>query len=270
MAESHMDRAFSVNSKTGDRLISLVIPCYNEARSVRSTATRIVDAFRSQDIRLELVLVDNGSTDETGKIIDELVGEGLPVVKVTVESNRGYGHGILSGLEKCTGEYAGFLCADSQVDAVDVARVAEIALNSQTPKLVKVRRRFRMDGLHRKLISIFYNALANLVFGGLHSIDINGNPKILPREYIQRMQLRSEDWFLDPEVMIKTKRLGLPVYEFNVLGQMRAEGLSHVRGSTMWEFFKNLMRYRFDSNLARVSPPAKDNQPASEKGVTNE
>ena len=43
------------------------------------------------------------------------------------------------------------------------------------------------------------------------------------------MQLRSEDWFLDPEVMIKTKRLGLPVYEFNVLGQMRAEGLSHVR-----------------------------------------
>jgi len=265
-----MDSSISVNSVPGNRQISLVIPCYNEAKSVRGTATRIVDAFRSHEIKLELVLVDNGSTDETGKIIDELVAEGQPVVKVTVELNRGYGHGILSGLKRCTGEFAGFLCADSQVDASDVARVAEIALNSQTPKLVKVRRRFRMDGLHRKLISIFYNALANLVFGGLHSIDINGNPKILPSEYLQRMQLRSEDWFLDPEVMIKTKRLGLPVYEFNVLGQMRAEGLSHVRGSAMWEFFKNLMRYRFDSNLARVSPPAGGNQPESEKVSTNE
>ena len=265
-----MNKVISVNSEPAGQRISLVIPCYNEARSVRSTATRIIDAFRGQNIELELVLVDNGSSDETGRIIDELVEEGLPVVKVTVEVNRGYGHGILSGLKRCTGEYAGFLCADSQVDAADVVRVAEISINSQTPKLVKVRRRFRMDGLHRKLISIFYNALANLVFGGLHSIDINGNPKILPREYLQRMELRSEDWFLDPEVMIKTKRLGLPVYEFNVLGQMRAEGLSNVRGSTMWEFFVNLMRYRFDSNLARVRPPAPDSKPEPDKGTTNE
>lgn len=264
-----MDKVTTVNPEPESHLISLVIPCYNEASSVRGTATQIVDAFRSQNIQLELVLVDNGSSDETGNIIDELVAEDLPVVKVTVDVNRGYGYGILSGLKVCTGEYAGFLCADSQVDAVDVARVAEIATSSHTPKLVKVRRRFRMDSLRRKLISIIYNILANLVFGGLHSIDINGNPKILPREYLQRMELRSEDWFLDPEVMIKSKRLGLPVYEFNVLGQMRAEGLSHVRGSTMWEFFKNLMRYRFDRNLVRVTPPVKDNQPESGKGITN-
>ena len=265
-----MDKVISTNTEPGNQKISLVIPCYNEASSVRGTATQIVEALHGQNIKLELILVDNGSTDETGKIIDQLVAEGLPVVKVTVDVNRGYGHGILSGLQACTGEYAGFLCADSQVDAVDVARVAEIAINSHTPKLVKVRRRFRMDGLHRKLISIFYNVLANLVFGGLHSIDINGNPKILPREYLQRMELRSEDWFLDPEVMIKSKRLGLPVYEFNVLGQMRAEGLSHVRGSTMWEFFKNLMRYRFDRNLARVTPLTMEKKQESGKGITNE
>lgn len=239
-----------------DCLVSLVIPCYNEASSVRGTATRIIDAFRNQHIGLELVLVDNGSSDETGSIIDELIAEGMPVIRETVEENRGYGHGILSGLKRCTGSYTGFLCADSQVDAIDVVRVAEVALNSQTPKLVKVRRRFRMDGIYRKVISILYNGLANLVFGGLHSIDINGNPKILPSEYLQRMQLSSEDWFLDPEVMIKAKRLDLPVYEFNVLGQMRAEGLSHVRGSTMWEFFKNLMKYRFDKSLGDVAAPA--------------
>lgn len=225
---------------------------------MRMTATHVVDAFRGQSIPLELVLVDNGSSDSTGAIIDELVAEGMPVVKVRVEVNRGYGHGILTGLRRCTGDFVGFLCADSQVEASDVARVAEISLASKTPKMVKVRRRFRMDGLHRKVISIIYNALANIVFGGLHSIDINGNPKIMPREYYERMQLRSEDWFLDPEVMIKAKRLGLPIYEFNVLGQMRPEGYSHVRGSTMWEFFKNLMNYRFNSSMAEVLPAHQD------------
>jgi glycosyltransferase involved in cell wall biosynthesis len=261
-----MDKAAAAaQSQPESPRISLVIPCYNEASSIRSTATRIIDAFHGQRIQIELVLVDNGSTDKTGAIIDELVAEGLPVVKETVAVNRGYGHGILSGLKRCTGKYAGFLCADSQVDAADVARVAEIAINSETAKLVKVRRRFRMDGMHRKVISILYNVMANVVFGGLHSIDINGNPKILPREYLQRMELRSEDWFLDPEVMIKAKRLGLPVYEFNVLGQMRAEGLSHVRSSTMWEFFLNLMRYRFNSDLVRVAPPVADNHVESSK-----
>lgn len=234
-------------------MISLVIPCYNEASSVRGTATHIVDAFRARGIPLELVLVDNGSSDGTGAVIDELVAEGLPIVKVTVEVNRGYGHGILSGLASVTGDQVGFLCADSQVEAGDVVRVAEIAMASKSPRLVKVRRRFRMDGLRRKIISISYNGLANLMFGGLHSIDINGNPKIMPREYLQRMQLRSEDWFLDPEVMIKAKRLGLPVYEFNVLGQMRAEGFSHVRTSTLWEFLKNLLKYRFDRHLVDAS-----------------
>lgn len=247
-----------------------MIPCYNEAESLRNTATRIVDAFHIRDIPLELVLVDNGSTDKTGAIIDELVAGGFPVVKETVKVNRGYGHGILAGLKVCTGDYLGFLCADSQVDAHDVVRVAEIAITSKTPKLIKVRRRFRMDGLRRKTVSIIYNSLANLIFGGLQSIDINGNPKILPRDYLQRMDLRSEDWFLDPEIMIKAKRLGLPIFEFNVVGQMRVEGLSHVRGSTVWEFLVNLLRYRFDPRLSRVAPDGPDRIVRQDKDVVNE
>ncbi len=59
------------------------------------------------------------------------------------------------------------------------------------------------------------------------------------------MGLQSRDWFLDAEVMIKAKRLGLVVYEFNVMAQMREGGTSHVRSSTCWEFVVNLLKYRF-------------------------
>lgn len=67
--------------------LSLVIPCYNEADVIRNTATRLVRVFRDRDVKLELILVDNGSKDATGEIIDQLVADGLPVVKVTVPVN---------------------------------------------------------------------------------------------------------------------------------------------------------------------------------------
>ena len=225
--------------------LSLVIPCFNEEDVIRNTAVRLVQSFRDKQIDLELVLIDNGSTDNTGKILDEMIAEGLPIVKARIEVNQGYGNGILRGLPFCRGEYIGLTCADGQVEEKDVVRIYEIAASATKPKLVKVRRRFRMDGLMRKVISVIYNLIANIFFAGLRSIDINGNPKILPREYLERMDLRSRDWFLDAEVMIKAKRLGLEVYELNVMAQMREGGESNVRASTIWEFVLNLLKYSF-------------------------
>jgi dolichol-phosphate mannosyltransferase len=233
--------------RVGDRGapdLSLVIPCYNEAESIRNTATRLVEAFEVRRVSLELVLVDNGSTDETGAIIDKLIAEGLPAVKAAVEVNQGYGCGVLRGLERAHGRFVGILGADGQVDAHDVARLYDVAARARTPKLVKVRRRFRMDGFARKIVSIAYNVLANVAYGGLRSIDINGTPKIFPRDYLPRMRLESRDWFIDAEIMIKAKRLGLGVFEMNVLAHMRDGGSSHVRAGTCWEFVKNLARWR--------------------------
>jgi glycosyltransferase involved in cell wall biosynthesis len=225
--------------------LSLVIPCYNEAAVLHNTITRLAQSFQAKGVKAELLLVDNGSEDATGEIINKLIQEGLPVFKETVEVNQGYGNGILRGLPLCRGRFVGFSCADGQVEAEDVVKLYEIASHAKFPKLVKVRRRFRMDGFRRKVISIIYNVVANIMFGGLGSIDINGNPKILPRQYLERMNLESKDWFLDPEVMIKAKRLGLGVFEMNVIAQMREGGSSHVHSTTCWEFLVNLLRYRF-------------------------
>jgi len=102
-----------------------------------------------------------------------------------------------------------------------------------------------MDGFGGRMASMAYKFMAAVLFGGLGSIDLNGNPKVLPRDYLDRMHLQSGDWFLDAEILIKAKRLGLPVYEFNVLGQLREGGRSNVRLGTCWEFIVNLLSYRF-------------------------
>lgn len=235
--------------------LSLVLPCHNEEALVRQTATRLIEAFRAARVDLELVLVDNGSRDATGEIIEEMVAEGLPVAKAAVPVNEGYGNGVLTGLRHCRGRWVGFMCVDDQVHPNDVVRLFEIAAKSKTPKLFKVRRRFRLDGRFRRVVSFAYNVLTTLLFGDLGSMDLNANPKILPAAHLQAMHLQSKDWFLDAEVMIKAKRMGLPVYEMNVFALMRAEGVSHVRPATCWEFIKNLLYFRFGAGRNRLEVP---------------
>ena len=107
-----------------------------------------------------------------------------------------------------------------------------------------------MDGLRRKIVSIFYNGFVFLLWPGLGSIDVNGNPKIIHRDVLSAMRVQSKDWFIDPEIMIKAHYLGVRVLEMNVFARMRSNGLSHVRPSAMVEFFMNLMKYRFGGALS--------------------
>jgi dTDP-4-dehydrorhamnose 3,5-epimerase-like enzyme len=225
--------------------LSLVLPCYNEESCLAETAPALIDAFVEEGIRLELVMVDNGSRDRTGEIIDALVRRGLPVVKVVVPVNRGYGHGIRAGLARCTAPLVGYMCADGQVAPEDVVRTFRLAEGREERVLTKVRRRFRQDSWKRKIVSVNYNALMLSTFGWLGCIDVNGSPKIFSRRTLERMDLVSDDWFLDPEIILKARALGLRVIEIDVEGYARHGGASNVRRQTILEFLANIRRYRF-------------------------
>jgi glycosyltransferase involved in cell wall biosynthesis len=224
--------------------LSLVMPCYDEEAAIRHTIPRLVAAFAQRGHRLELVACDNGSRDRTGAIIAELAAAGLPVVPHRVEVNRGYGHGILSALPSCRAPWIGFIAADGQVDAEDAVRLWEAVRHTDPPALAKVRRRFRMDGLVRKVVSIAYNGFVRFLWPRLRSIDINGVPKILHRDTLRALRLESQDFFLDPELMIKAHALGVRVIEMNVFARMRSAGRSHIRARTCLQFFVNLLRFR--------------------------
>lgn len=229
--------------------ISLVMPCYNEEAIVGQTIRRTLMAFRGAGHRLQLVAVDNGSRDRTGEIIQEYVDQGHPVVRVTVPQNQGYGFGVLSGIPAATAPWIGMIPADSQVDAHETVHLFEEALACEEQVLAKARRRFRMDGFTRKVVSITFNTLFRVLWPSIRSFDINGLPKIMPRDAVLRMNLSSKDWFLDPEIMIKSHYLGLRCIEYSVFARMRSRGLSHVNAGTCFNFFAGLIRYRFGSEL---------------------
>lgn len=232
---------------SGRPAVSVIMPCYNEAGNVGYSIPRLFHAFQAAGHPLQVVAVDNGSTDDTCRRLEALAAAHPGITITQVQRNIGYGNGVLSGIPDCRGEWICIVAADGQVDPEDVVRLYEAALSADWPVVAKVRRRFRMDGFLRKIVSIGYNAYVNILWPGLGSLDVNGTPRLLPRELAHAMRLESTDWLIDPEMLIKARCMGVRILELNVFARMRGSGLSHVRASTCWEFFHRLLGIRLGS-----------------------
>lgn len=227
--------------------VTFIVPCYNEQEIIGYTLPRLHSAFVSAGYVPQFVAVDNGSSDRTGEILAELAEELASVRPIRVENNVGYGFGVISAIPHCDSPWIGIIPADGQVDAEDVVRLYEAVITTDGNVLGKVRRRFRMDGLYRKLVSTSYNLFVRALYPTMRSIDINGSPKLLPADVMRAMHLESKGWLLDPEMMIKAHYMGMRVMELNVFARMRGNGVSHVRATTCWEFLRQLLRFRFSS-----------------------
>lgn len=229
--------------------LSLIMPCYNEEDVIGYTIPRLCRAFAQAGYRLELVACDNGSQDRTGEILETLTAQGLPILTHRVERNEGYGNGVLASIPHCTAPWIGIIPADGQVDAEDVVRVYESASRSNGRVLAKVYRRFRLDGPSRAVVSFAYNLFMRLLWPRLGLSDVNGSPKMMHASVIRAMDLRSKDWLLDPEMMIKAQVMGLKIIEMNVFARMREHGMSKVEATTVFTFVRKLLRFRFGPEM---------------------
>lgn len=245
--------------------ISLVIPLYNEEDNVRSLVATLGNALERAGLVFELLLVDNGSSDATGRLVDELCGEDPRLRKVSVTVNEGYGHGILRGLAEARGRHLAFMCGDLQVSEGDVVRILTHAIEGRFD-LCKASRVERHDGAKRKFFSFALNKLVPLVFATLGR-DVNGTPKVMTRELYSRLDLESKRWFIDAEIMIKATAMpGIRIAEVPVVFRARREGRSAVRClPASLEFLREMARYRM-SDLSRFRGAVLHAAPEREPG----
>ena len=97
--------------------LSIIIPCYNESKNIPLILEKFESVIKRDDV--EVILVNNGSTDNSQMVLDELLPK-YPFSKVVkVEVNQGYGFGITSGLCEAKGEFIGYTHADMQTDPAD-------------------------------------------------------------------------------------------------------------------------------------------------------
>ena len=201
--------------------LSLVIPCYNEVAHLPTLLSRCAEVAEPSEV--EVILVDNGSTDDTPLLLMELLPHYPGCRSIRVERNLGYGHGIVSGLRAAKGAILGWTHADLQTDPLDAQRGLAI-FETHKEILVKGRRCGRPinDVFFTVGMSIFETLLL-----GRPMWDINAQPTLFPRTFFETWHKPPKDFSLDLYVYYQAIRAGLPVRRFPVQFGERLHGVSH-------------------------------------------
>lgn len=227
--------------------LSVVVLCYHSGEGARSFAARIRQALLEAGIdNYQLVLVGNylaGSGDTTPDVVRELAAGDPRIVCSAVVKQGMMGWDLRSGLALATGKYLAFIDGDGQVLVEDLVRIYRL-LRDHDLDLAKTYRRTRGDGIKRKLFSLVFNGLFHVLFPRFPVRDINAKPKIMTRAAFERMTLQSTDWFIDAEILLEARRLGLRVGETETEFLGLTGRRSFIKLAAVFEFLRNLLRYR--------------------------
>lgn len=208
---------------------SIVVPCYNEAKNLPALIARF-EALRTPeaDNDWELVLVDNGSVDETKEVLEkELASPSRSFVRVaTVPSpNVGYGHGIMTGLRAAKGELLAWTHADGQTPPSDVLRAFGVLRSARDPDRTFVKGHRRNRPVKDTLFTLGMQSVATVLLGEMLS-DINGQPKAFTRRLLEKATDPPVDLSLDLYFFWLAKREGYAIEMFEVRFGDREHGES--------------------------------------------
>ena len=228
--------------------ISIVILCYKEGDAIKQFAKKTIDILEINKIYdYELVLVGNyhrNSDDQTPKVVAELADQNPKILYVAMLKQGMMGWDMRSGLREANGRYIAVIDGDGQMPIEDLVRVYK-KIKAEKLDLVKTYRAERGDNRWRKFLNTFYNIFFRILFPGLNSKDINSKPKIMTREAYQKLNLESDDWFIDAEIMIQARRFNFKVGEIPTLfKKLSGERKSYVGFLTVLEFIRNLIIFR--------------------------
>jgi glycosyltransferase involved in cell wall biosynthesis len=224
--------------------LSIVVPCYNEEKNIPLILEKFDKVIKTEDI--EVVLVNNGSTDSSKQIFNELIPKYLFARVVEVKVNQGYGFGITSGLRESRGEFIGYTHADMQTDPNDVIKALSIIENEENFKncYVKGNRKGRpfFDQIFTIGMSLF-----ETIYLGKKLWDINAQPNIFHRNFFEGLFDPPKDFSLDLFLLYIAQKKGLKVIRFDVLFPPRIYGQSkwNTGISSKIKFIKRTLNFSF-------------------------
>lgn len=220
--------------------LSLVIPCYNESANLGLLLERCGEIVKHPSV--EVVLVDNGSTDSTAEILKELLPRYPGCRSVCVETNQGYGFGILAGLNACEGEILCWTHADLQADPQDALKGLDIFDQHGLDIFVKGQRYGRpvADVFFTLGMSAFETLLLRKPLW-----DINAQPTMFSRTFFETWKDAPHDFSLDLYAYYQAHQAQLPVHRFPVRFGERAHGVSHwnLNWSAKWKFIRRTVDF---------------------------
>ncbi len=207
----------------GSPCLTVVMPCYNEEGTIREVVKQVLESPYTQ----ELIVVDDGSTDDTARILAELQDPRLRVLRH--EHNRGKGAALRWGFSEATAPFVIVQDADLEYDPQEYREVLEPLLDGRAD--VVFGSRFLSGRPHRVLY--YWHSVGNRLlttvsnmFTNLNLTDMETCYKAFRREVIQSIELEEDRFGFEPEITAKAARGGWRIYEVGVSysGRTYAEG----------------------------------------------
>lgn len=201
--------------------LSIVIPTYNEEKNIEHTLFDIKHYLSSKELKTEILVVDDGSKDQTTAVIERLQPL-FPTLKLHKNTiNRGKGYVIRKGMLQATGRYVLFMDADNATKISELENFfpeikngCQVVIGSRRIKQAKVHIE---QSPKRKFLGILYIHMAHWILGIQYG-DYNCGFKLFKREIIRPIfeKLLMNDWSFDAEIFLLAKKLNIQFKEVPV------------------------------------------------------
>jgi dolichol-phosphate mannosyltransferase len=198
--------------------LSVVIPCYNEEETLSKCVQRLLD-ISDDNLSLEVIIVDDCSTDRSFSIARELEKGHTQVAALRHQKNMGKGAALRSGFEAVKGDFVAVQDADLEYDPKDLKKLLEPLVNGDAD--VVLGSRFLSTGTHRVLYfwhymgNRFLTFLSN-IFTDLNLSDMETCYKVFRRDVIQNIRIEEDRFGFEPEIVAKVAHMRLRIYEMGI------------------------------------------------------
>jgi glycosyltransferase involved in cell wall biosynthesis len=250
--------------------LTIFYPMWNEEETIERAVAAALEAgdalIEAGEIaRCDVLIINDASTDATGKIADEMAAADKRISVVHHDVNRKLGGTLKTGFENATGEIVLYTDADLPFDMAEVSKAVRL-LRIYEADIVSAYRFDRTgEGARRLVYSYVYNHLIQTMFG-LRLRDMNFAFKLMRRTLLDNVELQSEGSFIDVELLARAQKLGFSIVQFGVDYFPRTRGISTLSSnSVILKILREM--YELRSELQSLEPlPIEVRQPWNSGG----
>jgi dolichol-phosphate mannosyltransferase len=211
---------FSMNSSVQN--LSVIMPCFNEAENIQMAVRQTSDALIAKGIESEIIVVDDGSEDDSRKLVEEMVGVVPNLRQISRRKNGGIGAAFRDGIMSAAYDYVVMIPGDNENDVSEV--LAYFGLVDKVDLVIPFVQNTEVRHILRRLISASYRWIVNLSFGT--NLNYTNGTIIYNRAALTSVKLATSSFFFQTELLIKLLRLGFLYAEVPQLLRERAGGRS--------------------------------------------
>jgi len=227
--------------QTTDISISVFFPCYNEQDNVANTVNKALPVLDKLGCDYEVIIVNDGSADQTGRIADELAAANPRIKAVHHSKNRGSGAAVQSGIRASTKKFIFYTDGDGQFDLSEMPQLLPLM---ERCDIVSCYRINRQDSWVRKFNGWCWTTLVNFVFH-MRIRDVDCAFKLYKREIFDNIQMHSTGALISTEILTRAMRKGYKIVQKGVHHYPRKAGIpTGAKLSVIIHAFRELFKLR--------------------------